>query len=348
VANTKSNIQSELNFLEKLDFAILFLNEHLIPEYLTSKGAKILGIKNRFELTDHVELLDPLTEIAARFKKFNPSNHNMSSEQKTIRELSIKTIDGIQIGVIAYAINCRTEGFPYYAVFFHTINSFEPFFTMVEQIRNARSMLIDSSNIENSSTTDLMRAMTCALNITDKLISSTVSITLDIKTSALLAVERSIFVRIISHLLVEAADFLGSSGKIKIKTTIGSKQSGNLSSNTKEDSFAEIVIFAQKEKEINSGYDLLETYIRNRCLPSHYHVTIADEEPTIKQLQTGEQAYKLTSASSNISIAPETYSDDLNIATLLAKESNVELQIRRPDSRLLVFYCQFPLFSITA
>ncbi len=74
-----------------------------------------------------------------------------------------------------------------------------------------------------------------------------------------------------------------------------------------------------------------------------YRVTTADEEPTLKQLATGEPTLakfrlKDKTLPDNASIAPEAYSPHLKAAAEALHNEPAELQVRRLRRNALVAY----------
>ncbi len=336
------NQYQALQCFDALDLPMLLLDSKNTPIFLTARGASVLGIENRAFLEQYKETLNPFITLLESVKRpYVPITH----AQKIMREIELTTADG-RLKTILATRNPLKEGSAGSVILFFETALFEPFLEtlqlsfrnrsfhlLVSSLLGKKLELTDSSLSEQlikaskeviehgkEDRAELLSLLTSALEIVDPLVSGKINIVLDLKTSALIKVNKTVFLRLISHLLIEAADFLGLNGKIKIKGTFPVTQTSTRGNTL------ELMITAQKGTEISEELDLLQLILSRHLLSPRYHVSITDEEAPLR-------------------LSPEIFSNDLRIASELATQADVILEVFRPDQRILAFKLEVPLLD---
>ncbi len=369
---------AEFAALDALQLAVLVLDHSFRPVFLSGRAAQLLGIVGRSTLDPHRNILAPLITLAERSPKGTPKH--LPNSVRALDELTLSTTDHRTVHSLAYVTSTQRQALPVYFVTFHDLSNLQPFFMTIEKTRRARSLLVlsacslgrpfvladlvgkfaadsvlkpfpeleTSSPLTRENTTDLLPALTTVIDIVDQLIPSSTNLTLEAKTSALVQANDIQFRRLLCHLLLETADFVGPLGTIRVRSIVGPKDSRTLSSAHEDDRFIELVVFGNRPKDLNNDRDIVEFYLSRKCFGSQYRVTVLEDEPTIRQLANGEETVRHLKTSTgdkvdvadNASVAPETFSEDLTLASAIAKQFGFELQVRRPEEGSLVIYLQ--------
>lgn len=196
--------------------------------------------------------------------------------------------------------------------------------------------------LPQTKTTDLLALITRAVDIVDSLVVSSHKLTVEVATSALLEIPPVSAVRLISHLLFEAADFSGPFGKTRVKAVMRSGQDD-------EGSVAQIGIFAQRRWDIPGDASAIERYLYRKSVPVEYRVAVTAESLSGEELTQTETLFAEMSplegsGSRNIKVvAEETLSENLRIAVQLGREMHCEIRTALLSQDLLAFSIQIPL-----
>ena len=193
----------------------------------------------------------------------------------------------------------------------------------------------------HAKTTDLLSLITRAVEIVDSLVVSSHKLTVEVGTSALLEIPPVSAVRLLCHLLFEAADFSGPFGKTKVKAVMRAGQG--------DDSVSQIGIFAQRRWDIPGDASAIERYLYRKSVPVEYRVAVTAESLSGEELTQTETLFaEMTplegSGSRNIKVvAEETLSENLRIAVQLGREMHCEIRTALLSQDLLAFSIQVPL-----
>lgn len=199
--------------------------------------------------------------------------------------------------------------------------------------------------------TDLARTVSATVALVDRYVPTSLRITTKVDNSALLAIAPLSFLQLCSSLFFEATDFAGPHGKVRLKTTVKATSRRQLRTDQEQaaqEHAAELVFLCQRIER--ASVDLLDSFFERKLYGPQYRVTVAEEEPTIKQLSSGEKIssgreQRSTTQARNHSLTEESYSENLRFAQALAAEYHIELQVRRPTAHSLLLYIRCPLLT---
>jgi len=270
------------------------------------------------------------------------------------------------------------------AVIFYDVSHLEPVYKMINNSRLVRSYLIHCAaqyganlgsiqgsslnlgselhasilkTLENSAAqtpVDLLSLITSVVEIVDPMLITTVSINTEVKTSALLSVDPVQVTKLLCHLLTEAADFVGAAGKIKLRAVLKILSSQRAKKKAQsETKFSEIVILAHRTSDTPRTLHPIESHLFRRSFPRQYRVTIGDSNSSnlvpsadlLNGIVPGEG--QKNSFGNSTSLSEEAFSDNLRIASNIAKSAKLPFQVRRLRDDLLALYLPLPLSDIT-
>ena len=314
-------------------------------------------------------------------------------EGVNIAELTLETADARSIPVLAFAktflVRVATEegtGVPGYIVVFHDLSILEPFFKTIEQSRRLRTLLvltasvlgrpIDFESVKDGSDkairsaeaeffrmlpnafdavaqADLMTSVRLAIDIVDPLLVPTAKVLVDVRTSAILSISRPNFLRIMCHLLLEAADFVGPFGTTCVRGTllpIGDADSGT------EEHVAEILLRAERKTDIPLNASPLELYIYRRYMPLHYKVGMQERDERRTQgmiaastaSSTGQPASPQTArwslhVGTNTVVPMDALTPNVRMAAYIAKLCDISLELRRVNIDVMEIIARIPM-----
>lgn len=363
--------------LENLDQAFVLLDEALAPIYLSRHAALLLGVSDRSRPDEHVTLFHELlnvTKLAARRQKSRAIAHNHAP---LVRHVTLRSATGRNFDALA---NPRPVSGPQwnvggregaFLICIRDTSCLEAFAHMLEQTRRLRPLLIFASCVtgqdlravhassekmlrnlivdDDVPVADLLQNVSRAVEVADPLVPPNVKIVLELRQAVLLRVSALRVTRLIAHLIVEGADFIGLHGEIRLRMEQPKKQEKR----TVSDSPAEIGILVAATRHplaLNSP-DALDNYILRRMLPHHHRVTVADEEAAGVSVSLQDLSRKhgvaLRDADSH-SISPESMSDNGQLCARLAEEAGAELSFKKAGDKLLAMHLRLPLATETA
>lgn len=345
--------------LDAFEQAFVFLDDENQARFLSAKASRLLEIRRGEDLSTHQAVLEPLLNFNLKAKKrSSPQSFASPQGNEFIEECSVTTTSGRCFQAVAFSRAFEFPDFPEARiVVFHDLSVLNPFLKAIEQSRKNRALILLASahlgrnllfdhqgkdlsaeyeNLEgaffkilSSPSADLMNAdlLTClstAVDIIDPLVSSSAKIVSEARTSALLGISQPNCLRILGHVLLEASDFVGPFGRISLKAEL-----------TKNNT-AEVSLFAQRHTAVPLDASPLDLYVFRRYMPVQYKVTTVDEAP-----RTG--AFEGVQFGTESVVPGELRSENINIASKIAKSCSCELMIKHPKAELLVLSLSFPL-----
>ena len=354
--------RQSLSQFDAIEQPLLFLDANHKPFYLSAKAARLLEIRGRTSLSEYAETLAPLITLGAaptkRYKRYELREHDALSWG--VQEIDLKTPSERHVRVLAFARPISfTEDEHGTVVVFHDLSVIEPFLRAIDQSRKNRAFLVLTSSYlgrplttdqtgkdltanheimereffksinqldENRMNADLLTSISTAVDIVDPFIVSSAKMLVDAKMPALLRISQPNFLRIVAHILLESADFVGPYGTIRIKSQLTSEGE------------AEISFLAEKATELPLEAGALDLYLYRRYMPLHYRVSLMSEN-------SDSQRFRNTHFGFGAEIADQSLSENLTIVASLAKKCGVPLQIKRPKNETLVLCASFALLT---
>ena len=382
--NPLSTFLRQLESLDDVVSAFLVVDETFKPIFLSQSGAKLLNIRHRTDLQHYVDNLRPLSDFAKiesakarkRLKSLKESASNTNGSGLTLR-----STDNRIIGCIAHYASFDTSSLlaldsaetghselGAHIVRFFSTSYLEPLIWTVELARKHRNDIVrikcqDLLDLKNSdsrtagsikkpgfddtTTTDILPAVTDALSIVDTLIIPSVTISLDIPTSFLLKIDQKSFVEVISLTLLEGAEFVGWVGKLKVSASAPAsrgidKKTGSRSVN--------ITVSAERDDRRENLTHPIENYLLHRCLPMSYGAILTDQGEQSRSVKNSQHAPKHRLAydsSENLKeidpVSPDGISQGLRIVEKALFNVGGKIKTRRPRSNLLVIALEIEL-----
>lgn len=361
--------------LDSLGLGILALSADGSPCFLTAVGARILGIENRFELSNEITNLTPLSKLATQPLRTN-SSAALHLPRPTLSEVVVQLKDQRRLRLLAYPVPCPIETPPSlqeslsstnnnektstknirHFIVFYQLDSVLSALSAYQFSKQLRPLVLHSlSNLLPSlivnGATDLARTVSATIGLVDQFVPTSLKITTRVDNSALLAIAPLSFLQLCASLFFEATDFAGPHGKVRLKTAIKTTSQRQLRTDQKQaakEHAAELVFLCQRIERVS--VDLLDSFFERKLYGPQYKVTVAEEEPTIQQFSSGEkissnQKQQPTILARNHSLTEESYSENLRLAQAIALEHQIELQVRRPTAHSLLLYIRCPLLT---
>lgn len=300
-----------LSSLDMLDLPLLLLDAQNLPQFLSSRAATILRIRNRGQLAGAQQVLEPLIELSRAHRataQVDRLSRVTTLAPKIGSELQLTTEDGRVVSVLAYvrpftvfAMGVDTEpgsdDIPGSVVIFHDLTPLDPLIRIVDHTRKTRGLVVESlvssprmpagsptvaptGAIEPSrpaapSTTELLSGLTHAIDIVDPLVVSSAKILLDTTTPALLAVNPISFHRIVAHLILEAVDFGGPYGRTRVRAALALEE-GPDGRPLQAATNVQVLVIAERHLNIPVETSPLEVYFLRKALPTDYRVATSD------------------------------------------------------------------------
>lgn len=363
----------EVRCLETLGLSFLLLDGKGKLVFLSSAARRLLRLGQDTDVAEAAPLVAPLIEISA----------NGGDSLLVTREHLLRTAAKTQTAVLAerHYIDCTHDGeFPcrLTCLVLHSLHPLEPFLDQLDRQRRIRPLvvlaaanlalehdlaqlsyrlgevnnlhsLLAASDPGRPETTDLLVGVSRAIDVLDPLIPPSLRLSVDARRSALLAIGRADFVRMLAHILLHATDFTGHLGEVSLRSVLDlTRPRGE---QTPTDLTAEIVVLGERRNDLSHAADMRDRYLLRRAQRAQPRITVRDEEPTIKQLRTGEKLLSGTplakntesAAAANTSLPAELESLDLDIARNIAARFDVQIQVTRPEKGLLAIYLGLPL-----
>lgn len=368
-------LQLQLSALDCLEQAFVYLGQDGEARFLSSRGARLLDIRERHDLAKHKELLTPLIALA---RPLLGSDGQRTASAKLgappeVKELNLTALNGRVFEALAFARPLSISGSDIdgAVVLFQDVTLFRPFFHSIEQSRRHRAIIVMVSSFLGRSAlvdgrgndlltsyktaerdffrkapsvagetaqTELQTALSTAIDIVDPLLPSSAKIVSDAKTTALLSISEPNFLRIICHLLLEAGDFIGPSGATSIKSAVHSQ--AKVDDRSPETSNQVVLSFhAERREELRLDANPLELYFYRRYMPVHYKISLAEDTSD----ESSGQQFQDVHFGANATVAQDSLSENLRIAGHLATACGESLQVKRPKPHLLVLSASFRL-----
>ena len=326
----------------------LVLGTAFEPLFLTAAGARLLQIKNREQLSLHAQLLEPFIQLGRK-----------TSQPKLVpggpsQEMTVSSSDGLPIPVFAAAVEAAREK-QAIVVLFWDLRPYQPWFALVQQSQKTRPALVYASamlggvltekTLEDASIsglpanqktdTDLLLALTGAVEIADSLVSPSFKITLDVSTSALLASAPPDVIRLFAHLFLEAFDYAGPLGRARVGAILGRET-------------IQLLILASRSDSAASGFGPLELFLSKRAILTDYRVRSAELPDRIRP---EERAFVERHLGGVLSmefdlvrtLPEELHSENLRIARHAADRAGAAIEVKVDPPRHLLLSAHLPL-----
>ena len=304
------------------------------------------------------------------------------NQGREFSELALATAEGRQLSAFAYSSPLRIskcfseqeteEGI---VVVFYELTYLEPFLRTIEQSRKNRAIIVlassivgkplalelDSTNLikqyqaaeeklggqssfhpalssDQSSRTDFLNALGTAVDIVDPLLAPNAKIIIQARTAALLSISTANFLRLTSHFLLEASDFVGPFGDTKVNAAIKEKKIQTQEGVTAAYHILELEISARRQSSLPLNAPGWELFFYRRYMPLYYKVTLAKTSLPDAGMQSREVLLGADSEQSGL-----TFSDNLRIASHIARLCQVTFSLARPEPDMLKLTAQFQL-----
>ncbi len=182
--------------------------------------------------------------------------------------------------------------------------------------------------------TDLLNGISRSVEIVDPLIVSSSKIVIGAKTPALLKISKPNFLRVFSHLLLECTDFAGPFGLTTVRSNFVYAGGGS------EPGLVELALEAKRKLDIPLQASPLSLHFYRKYLPHYYKVRVPSSEAN-----RGGMEQHLGAGSD---VADESMSENLTIASHLAKQLDVQVVVKRPEDGSLLISASFRLQETSA
>jgi hypothetical protein len=382
--------QFHIAALDSLGLPLLVFNAATEPIFLSAAAAQLLSLRNRSELGQYAAELAPVAELVKNFRAAANSHISDSRQRVEELQLRTCDARQVSVLALARDVELLDGNRPLSAtvVIFYDLLRFAPFLLALEQSRKVRPTLILASAVmgralsevsaedllrisqaaeqesaresarqsesrlqPGADATDLQASLTLALDIVDRLVPPDFRISMEVTTSALLALPRTVFLRILCHLLIEGGDFSGAYGKARISAVIRRAEAN--ADSRKNASTVQLLILAQRVEPPAIESHPLELYLFRKSTPSRYRITRARSESAGTQhLTPEEQAFlekhlgrePLQRIPLTVSSVPEeVYTENLRIAAHLAKSARAMLDVKLLSAQHLALSLSLPL-----
>ena len=335
-----------------MDVAAIVFNSAKQAVFINPRAALALDIRNRMSTELYSTVLSQFANCIEDYR--SQSNHSLDEFRYIpAQELSIETESRRRIVVLIrvgrvdlrpFSDEAFTE--PYYVVSFYELTMLEPFFHMLSQARKNRSLLVsEACEKENRSSengnTELLKALTLAIELVDALVLPNIKILLDVKVPALLSISVVDFLRIISHLLLEAADYVGPFGVISVSTVIQDD-----SSHYQDVKSVDIIIRAERKYMLSLDSPSWELYLYKKYMPVHYKVQSKDwSNISSEHLEPHDSPTLEIHLGQNTAVASQLITDNMKIVVNLIRNSSIFVELKRTAANELLITAHFPLLK---
>jgi hypothetical protein len=369
-ANSSDNVPDQITAftieaISQIDIAALISDLDGRPLRLSSTAAEILNIKAGEPLAPYRDIIDKLVDPSI-LRNFAP-DPLASLRPANIRELELTTSSGRSFKALSYTKRVRlntgsSDVLEVLISVFHDLTYLEPFFWTIEQSRRNRAIIVLSSSFfgqsilfdgsgkdiiqtykaleddffrshplqhQDAMQTDLLTGISRSVEIVDPLIVSSSKIVVNAKTPALLKISKPNFLRIFSHLLLECADFAGPFGLTNIRSNFVYTGGGS------GPGLVEIALSAKRKLDIPLRASPLSLHFYRKYLPHYYKIIVpnAGDEVGGKEQHLGVGS----------DLVDESMSENLTIASHLAKQLDLQVVVKRPEEDSLLISASFRL-----
>lgn len=336
------NFSSQI--LDASPVATVLFDEQLHPTFISIEALQLLGLARDAEIPD--ETLLPLREIAERACRSAANPRPFSKHAPMTNRIVVSLRGGHSAEILVSASPLHSENGVCCVMTLWDLSAVAPLSAALSLFRNARFVAVSAISQMAAASNELLSILNSALSAVDALLLPTVGVVIESDTSALVKIAPQKLFTALCHLIIETSDFAAPDGKVHLRCVLkpqeqrlsrGKTQGGNISSTM------ELVLLAQQEETRHAPNGPLERFLLGLLRTHPYRVTTADEEPTLKQLASGEPTLakfrlKDKTLPDNASIAPEAYSPHLKAAAEALHNEPAELQVRRLRRNALVAY----------
>lgn len=359
--------------LSQIDIAVLISDLDGNPLRLSATAAETLKLKAGEPLEANREILDKLVDPSILHKL--DSDPLASLRPANIRELELSTSSGRVFKALSYTKRVRlsdgeNDTREVLVSVFHDLTYLEPFFWTIEQSRRNRAIIVLSSSFfgqsilfdgsgkeviqtykaleedffrshpqqhQDAMQTDILTGISRSVEIVDPLIVSSSKIVISAKTPALLKISKPNFLRVFSHLLLECSDFAGPFGITNIRSNFIYSGGGS------NPGLVEISLNAKRKLDIPLHASPLSLHFYRKYLPHYYKVIT----PNAGDIAEGIAGNKAGGTEQHLGVgsdlADESMSENLTIASHLAKQLKIQVVVKRPEEDSLFISASFRL-----
>ncbi|MCB0344846.1 MAG: hypothetical protein KDD66_07005, partial [Bdellovibrionales bacterium] len=361
-----------LTALEQLDHAFVLIANNFVPIYLSRRAALLLGIRDRSEPANYLNLFHELLNVTKLAARRSSTNLLATAKAPLVRRVTLRSETGRVFDAIAHpkAVSGADwkigEHQGAHLLSFRDTSYLESFFHMLEQSRRLRPMLIFASCVsgrdinsihasgesvlrsliadDDVPVADLQQNISRAVDIADPLVPPSVKIVIEMKSAVLLQIPAMRFTRLIAHMILEGADFIGLNGEIRLRME-ETKTSEKRASGEHSTSVGVLIAATRKPLAIDSP-DMLDNYILRRLLPNMHKVTVSDNESTGVAVSLHDVSRKhgvKLREETNHAVSPESLSENGTICLKLAEEVGASVSFKKPNDNVLALHLKLPL-----
>lgn len=368
---TQAQAPAALAALEQLEHAFVLIAESYAPIYISRRAALLLGIRDRSDPTSSLPLFHELLNVTKLAARRSRTNSLGASRAPLVRRVTLRSETGRIFDAIAHPRQvsgpdwCVAGQQGAYLVSFRDTSYLESFFHMLEASRRLRPMLIFASCVsgrdinsihatgesvlksiiadEDLPVADLLQNITRAVDIVDPLVPPSIKIVIELKQAVLLQIPAMRFTRMIAHLLLEGADFIGLNGEIRLRMETAAKKD---SASGEYSTGVGVLIAATRMPLAVDCPDTLDNYIMRRLLPNTHKVTVADNEAAGVSVSLEDVSRKhgvRLRGESDHAVSPESLSENGTICMRLAEEAGAAVALKKPSDHVLAMHIKLPL-----
>lgn len=356
--------------LDSLDLSFVVCGVDGEPKFLSSAGARLLHIRERDRLEIHGETLEPFRLLAARIRAAGKT-HPFEPSPDRVEELNIHCGDGRSLRVVASGRVVEASGDESAVLLFSDIAVADLLLRTLASFQRSRQALVLTSvvarkpvgevsvdDLRNASQylaneftqggtrrklqrlrCDLVAALIRAIDTVDPLLPDAFRILNEATLPLLVCATETMWIRLLVHLLLEAADYGGAFGRVRIaaqvRPTTGQARTVMLG-----------FLVERGPAEIIGGAPI-HRYLARKLRPTLYavsHRSVEDsaapsQDADVLQSFLGRDGAALLRESHRVS--DEEYSENLRIVDGLAKGCGQRLraQILKTGTLLVTLEC---------
>ena len=286
--------------------------------------------------------------------------------QEICLECADKQLISVLVSVVCIASpNSSEQQESIFIAMLYDLSIIEPLITGLESIRRLRPFVVSTSCLtgksfadvmrdslnshtygtkthnairhsqELSLVTDLQQVLNDSINIAEPMFTTATKLLVDVRSSALLAIQEIDARELFCYILLEAADFVSPHGIIEIsakipKTTQSQSSPQNASQklireNVTAETYVNISVSCHKKLESFRKLGQIEQYILRRVFPKHYKARNSVTKDTKTDL--------------------ETVSDNLKFACAIANKHKITLNLDVVKNDLLIIELAIPIIQ---
>ncbi|MCB0359823.1 MAG: hypothetical protein KDD44_09310 [Bdellovibrionales bacterium] len=371
--------------LEAVDAAFMVVDSTMQPCYLSPRACRLLEIEDRSQYRSYANRFHELLNLTSTFARRSPSCPVAAGgKNPSIRRLRFSLGAGrgaevvAQVQAISGPLWQLSEDDLAYLVLIRDVHYVSFLESSLMHHRKLRPLIVWSaasmgaatltsrssveswverslerdreSNGDGSQTfvADFTAVLADALRIADELIPPTIRVRVDAPVSVLVRAQPLALVRLLAHLVLEAADFDGLQGEVRIKTAIPPRAP---SDTAPRDRHVDVVICGERAPTMLDNAPHIDRYLAHHYLAAPKKVTVADGDPALQKLANGERTFERLTDNEQLlhrvpecsSLSPEALSNNARIADALSLFCGADLFFRRPTEDVFLMHLLLPL-----